>query len=168
MYVRVKFENCDKEYVYKTNLNLIPGAKYKIINENGYDYKGNIVTVIKTGQYYFGYIIDLREIVKAECVDAPAPRLSYEIENIYENYDKGVITVLWTDGTKTILHCDPYDEWDFEKAIGLAFMKKHYGNRGCFNDDIRKWDRILDERYKKAYKKEFKKWCKAHQEEIIG
>lgn len=165
MYVKVKFDTSNREYVYKTNLKLIQGAKYKIENERGCNYNNSVVTVTQIGLYYFGPVTDFREIVKAECVDAPAPKLLYEIQNIYENYDKGVITVLWTDGTKTILHCDPYDEWDFEKAIGLAFMKKHYRNRGCFNDEIRKWDRILDERYKKAHEKEFKEWRKAHREE---
>lgn len=144
-YVGVKFGHGGREYLYKTKLNLIPGAQYHITNDRGNDYHGATVTVTRNINGVES-AMDLREIMIAECVTAPSAQVDYKIKNIYENHDKGITTVLWTDGDVTTLTCDDFDYWDREKVIGLAYMKKHYGNRGCYNNEIRKWCRELHER----------------------
>lgn len=149
-YVGVNFEGYEKKtYLYKTKLNLILGAKYKIKNEEGYNYRNSIVTVVETKVHDVNGR-ELHEIVEANCVEAPEVKTAYRIKNIYENFDKGVTTVIWTDGSKTMLECDEDDEWDREKLISLAYMKRFFNNRGCFNDEIKKWIYILAEREKDA------------------
>lgn len=36
--------------------------------------------------------------------------------------------VLWADGTKTVVKCDPEDEYDEMKGVALCYMKKALGN----------------------------------------
>lgn len=36
--------------------------------------------------------------------------------------------VLWTDGTKTVVKCDPDDEFDKTTGVALCYMKKALGN----------------------------------------
>lgn len=151
-YAIVKFKGSFKKYTYKTRLTLMPGATYKICNDKGYDYSGAEVTVLELipKPVYAG---ELREIVVAKCVSAPELKLRYSIKNVYENFADRVTTVVWDDGTVTMVTCDHDDDWDREKAIYAAFVKKHYGNRGRFNDDVQKWCRILRERRSKQLTK---------------
>ena len=61
----------------------------------------------------------------------------FEIKCVQSNRKKGVFTVKWTDGTVTMVTCQPGDEWDDEKALAMCFMKKALGNKGAFNDVMR-------------------------------
>ncbi len=47
--------------------------------------------------------------------------------------------VLWSDGTKTVVKCNPEDKFDPEKGLAMACMKKLFGNKGYYNDIFRKW-----------------------------
>ena len=47
--------------------------------------------------------------------------------------------VLWSDGSKTVVKCDPDDVFDPEKGLATACMKKLFGNKGYYNDIFRKW-----------------------------
>ena len=58
----------------------------------------------------------------------------FEIQSILSNRKKNAFTVVWTDGTRTTVHCQPGDEWDDEKALAMCFTKKALGNKGNFND----------------------------------
>lgn len=46
--------------------------------------------------------------------------------------------VFWQDGTKTIVKCQNGDKFDPEKGIAMAFMKRQYGNKGYYMDEINK------------------------------
>ena len=61
----------------------------------------------------------------------------FEIKCVLSNREKGVFTVKWTDGTVTMVTCQPGDDWDDEKALAMCFMKKALGNKGAFNDVMR-------------------------------
>ena len=61
----------------------------------------------------------------------------FEIKCVLSNREKGVFTVKWTDGTVTMVTCQPGDDWDDEKALAMCFMKKALGNKGSFNDVMR-------------------------------
>ena len=63
--------------------------------------------------------------------------IRFEIKCVLSNREKGVFTVKWTDGTVTMVTCQPGDEWDDEKALAMCFMKKALGNKGAFNDVMR-------------------------------
>lgn len=47
--------------------------------------------------------------------------------------------VYWIDGTKTVVKCSGGDEYDPEKGVLLCFMKRMFGNKGRFNDTLKKW-----------------------------
>ena len=60
-----------------------------------------------------------------------------EIKNVIFNYPETI--VLWEDGTKTSVKCNPEDEYSKEVGLALCAMKKAFGNTGDFNDIFRKW-----------------------------
>ena len=66
---------------------------------------------------------------------------SFEIQSVLSNRKKNAFTVVWADGTSTVVHCQPGDEWDDEKALAMCFTKKALGNKGNFND---KFNHALD------------------------
>lgn len=46
--------------------------------------------------------------------------------------------VLWADGTKTVVKCDPEDEFDVMTGVALCYMKKALGNKsGALNKALR-------------------------------
>lgn len=47
--------------------------------------------------------------------------------------------VIWADGTKTIVKCQPGDVYDAEKGLALCIAKKFFGNKGNFNEVFKKW-----------------------------
>lgn len=62
------------------------------------------------------------------------PELSYE--KVIFN-DPATI-VIWKDGTKTIVKVQPGETYDAEKGLALCFMKKVLGNKGNFNNILKK------------------------------
>lgn len=46
--------------------------------------------------------------------------------------------VFWTDGTKTVVKAIN-EEYDPEKGIAMAFVKKMFGNKGNYFNQIKKW-----------------------------
>ena len=72
----------------------------------------------------------------------PSP---FEIQSVLSNRRKNAFTVVWADGTSTVVHCQPGDEWDDEKALAMCFTKKALGNKGNFND---KFNDALDNKRK--------------------
>lgn len=57
----------------------------------------------------------------------------FEIKNILANHEKNAFTVVWADGTNTVIHLQEGDKWDDEKALAMCFVKKLMGNKGAFN-----------------------------------
>ena len=47
--------------------------------------------------------------------------------------------VFWADGTKTVVKCQEGDEFDPEKGLTMAIVKKVYGNKGSYCNEIKKW-----------------------------
>ena len=60
-----------------------------------------------------------------------------EIKNVIFN-DPATI-VFWEDGTKTVVKCQDGDEFDPEKGLAMAIVKKAYGNKGNYCNKIKKW-----------------------------
>ena len=73
------------------------------------------------------------------------PISPFEIRSILSNRKKNAFTVVWMDGTSTVVHCQPGDDWDDEKALAMCFTKKALGNKGNFND---KFNDALDNKMK--------------------
>ena len=60
-----------------------------------------------------------------------------EIKNVIFN-DPATI-VFWEDGTKTVVKCQDGDEFDPEKGLSMAIVKKVYGNKGSYCNKLKKW-----------------------------
>lgn len=61
-----------------------------------------------------------------------------KIKNVIFN-DPATI-VFWGDGTKTVVKCEN-EEFDKEKGLAMAFMKKMLGNKGRYFNEVKKWTR---------------------------
>ena len=44
--------------------------------------------------------------------------------------------IIWVDGEKTIFKRDSRDEWDYEKVVAMAFMKRYFNNRAYYYDRL--------------------------------
>lgn len=47
--------------------------------------------------------------------------------------------VLWADDTKTVVKCQEGDTFDPEKGLAMAITKKLFGNKGNYNNQLKKW-----------------------------
>lgn len=58
---------------------------------------------------------------------------------IYEKiiFNEPATIVIWKDGSKTVVKCQPKDKYDPEKGVALCFMKKALGNKGNFNNILK-------------------------------
>ena len=67
---------------------------------------------------------------------------NYLINNIPEVkkviFNDPATIVYWKDETKTVVKCQKGDDFDPEKGFAMAFLKKCWGNKGNFNDNLRK------------------------------
>lgn len=77
-------------------------------------------------------LTDIELISKKNSKEAYNKRIFSEIKDIIIN-DPATI-ILWKDGTKTIVKCQPDDTFDPEKGIAMAILKKLYGNGGFYKD----------------------------------
>ena len=68
--------------------------------------------------------------------------LNFSLDNIPEVkkviFNDPATIVYWKDGTKTVVKCQKGDVFDLEKGFAMAFLKKCWGNKGNFNDNLRK------------------------------
>ena len=133
-YVYVKFSGTEKNYIYKTKLNLIEGATYNIVADGITTYASpvKVCSIVPTRPNFSGVI---REITTAEIVTAP-PRPKVNVKFII-NKEKGTTVAIWKDGSKTIIKCQPGESFDAEKGIAMCFVKRYFKNRGCYNDWMR-------------------------------
>lgn len=77
-------------------------------------------------------LMDSELISKKNSKETYNKRIFSEIKDIIIN-DPATI-ILWKDGTKTIVKCQPVDTFDPEKGIAMAILKKLYGNSGFYKD----------------------------------
>ena len=47
--------------------------------------------------------------------------------------------IMWRDGSKTVVKCQPGDVYDPEKGFVMAYLKKLLGNDNTFNKEIARW-----------------------------
>lgn len=87
---------------------------------------------------FFCPIEKLEPITPAPCMtsmERPRPKKNkYEFVSLLANKEKGAFTVVWADGTHTVIHIQDGDNWDDEKALAMCFVKKMMDNKGSFND----------------------------------
>lgn len=69
----------------------------------------------------------------AKAFNLPKPT----IKNVIFNNPATV--VLWSDGTKTVVKCQPGDVYSKETGLALCIAKKFLGNKGNFNEVFKRW-----------------------------
>lgn len=69
---------------------------------------------------------------------------SVMIKNVIFN-DPATI-VFWSDGTKTVVKAEN-EPFDPEKGLAMAIAKKHFGNKGNYFNEIKKWTEKCDKRF---------------------
>ena len=67
------------------------------------------------------------------------PKINDDIRAVYFNDKKGVVYVIWKDGTSTKVTCHSDDVYSRESGLALAYMKKKFGNDNTFNNVLRYW-----------------------------
>lgn len=132
--VAVKFNDTGREYWYFTNLDLRIGGRYNIVADNKTTYNNPVVVVRYIPLNPNKNL--LRTITSAKLVNGTA-RPDDGLDKII--FSEDVTIAIWKDGTKTIIRCQEGDTFDKEKAIALCYMKKALGNRGSFNETLKKW-----------------------------
>ena len=60
-----------------------------------------------------------------------------EIKNVIFNPPATI--VFWDDGTKTVVKAQNNEHFDPEKGLSMAIAKKHFGNKGHYFEEIKKW-----------------------------
>ena len=136
MIYHVKFDGSDKLYAYYSKVPLQIGAIYSIEADGTTTYKNNI-TVIKVN-HEKPYGVSPRTITKATMITG-TKRPDDKINRVIFNKEKKTTVVMWYDGQKTIIKQQEGDVWDEEKALALCYMKRVLGNRGSFNETLKKY-----------------------------
>ena len=75
--------------------------------------------------------------------------------------------VFWGDGTKTVVKCQDGDEFDPEKGLAMAIVKKAYGNKGSYCNKLKKWlpnDNSVSSKKRMTFREEV---AKLHPEDLI-
>ena len=129
MIVTVQFKGSSRFYNYNTKVdNLIIDGWYDIVVDDITVYSNPV----KILGFNPGTDKNYRTITRVKCITAPAKPHPYK--QIYINNKKKVITVVWNDGTHTMIKCQDGDYFDIEKGVAMCFMKRAFNNRGCYND----------------------------------
>ena len=138
MIYHVKFEGSDKLYAYYCgpNVNLQVGCSYMIEADRSTTYK-NPITVVKIDNNKPAGV-NIRMITYARLITG-TKRPDDKIKRVIFNKEKRTTVVLWYDGQKTIVKQQDGDIWDEEKALALCYMKRVLGNRGSFNETLKKY-----------------------------
>ena len=136
-YITVKFKGTEKRYIYKTRLNLMVGAIYDITADNSKTYNNPVLIegINEKAPKNYNHAYPMREITNAVLIQAP--RRPTANVKIIINEKKKTTVAIWGDGSKTIVKCQPGDEFDAEKGIAMCFVKRSFNNRGCYNDWMR-------------------------------
>ena len=138
MVYHVKFEGTERLYAYycAPGINLQIGSSYMIEADRATNYK-NPVTVMRIDNNV-PKNVNVRTITHARLLSG-TKRPDDKIKQVIFNHEKRTTVVLWYDGQKTIVKCQDGDVFDEEKALALCYMKRVLGNRGSFNETLRKW-----------------------------
>lgn len=92
------------------------------------------------------FTMQMDELIKSN------KRLVGDIDNGYFYIDSGLCTtiekvifnppatiVYWSDNTKTVVKTQNDEIFDPEKGLAMAVMKKSFGNKGSYYNEVKKW-----------------------------
>jgi hypothetical protein len=109
------------------------------------------VDLTSIDEFIMGGVTYVKKSKVAKPTVAPLPK----IKNVIFTEDATI--VVWSDKTKTIVHCQIGDSWDDEKGVLACIVKKAYGNKGSFNKIIQDAVMLGNENFDKQCTKKEKK-----------
>lgn len=152
--IEVKFLGTnDKIYFFRTRLSLEIGKWYDIYTKESGGYSSPIKVVKEHPTTVYLYdsgmykeIISATEVclyaevdkTKHSSIESNSPKDGW-IDQVWFNPAKGTTVVRWTDGSKTMVRCQEGESFDKEKGLALCYMKRTLGNKGSFNETLKKW-----------------------------
>lgn len=71
-------------------------------------------------------------------IDDVEPRTSYLPEIVKVHFNDPMTVVIWADGTKTTVKCDPEDWYDEHVGLAMCIAKKALGNTGRYYEVFKK------------------------------
>lgn len=98
-----------------------------------------VATIDYTGTGFYSRNDSRNDIIKARMnyLYGISAHDALAIEKVIFN-DPATI-VIWKNGDKTVVKCQPGDTYDPEKGLALCIMKRTLGNKGNYNNVFRKW-----------------------------
>lgn len=97
-----------------------------------------LIDEVKRGEaktIVFDSLGDTMEKVEKDAVSKYKSKpICFDIQSITANHKKNAFTVVWGDGSHTMIHLQKGDVWDDEKALAMCFVKHMMGDTGSFND----------------------------------
>ena len=151
--VEVKFLGTDdKTYLFRTKMNLEIGKWYDIYTKESGRYSNPVKVVEEYSTTYFNDGSMYKEIIAAtevhlyakvnetkySSIESNSPKDGW-IDQVWFNPAKGTTVVRWTDGSKTMVRCQESEPFNKEKGLALCYMKRTLGNKGNFNEILKKW-----------------------------
>ena len=142
-YYTVKFKGTpNKEYLFSSRVILPIGQVGNIIADNKTTYNNPVVIHRKiTKEEIFETCpigMEIREITSFTPL-VTERRPDNFIHGVYFNEEKGTTCVVWKDGRKTIVKCQPCDTFSKEVGLAMCYMKRFLGNRGSFNETLKQY-----------------------------
>ena len=84
--------------------------------------------------------IDINDLYPEHRVIARSKAAFYGVPGIKKViFNDPATIVLWTDGTKTVVKSQDKDQFDKEKGLAMAIVKKALGNEGRYYEIFKKW-----------------------------
>lgn len=80
----------------------------------------------------------IKEAHERGVIDDVEPRTSYLPEIVKVHFNNPVTVVIWADGTKTTVKCDPEDWYDEHVGLAMCIAKKAFGNTGRYYEVFKK------------------------------
>lgn len=100
-----------------------------------------IVTNMETDRFSYEQRmkINLEGIIEL-CSSMGSGASNIPFDMMYEKviFNEPATIVIWKDGSKTVVKCQKNDKYDPEKGLALCFMKKVLGNKGNFNNILKR------------------------------
>ena len=86
-----------------------------------------------------GTLCNIRDDMVTAVIDYGTLHANVTNSVVPENviYNDPATIVEWSDGSKTVVKCDPEDSYDEREGFLLCCAKKLMGNTGAYNDYMR-------------------------------
>lgn len=121
-------EDALKEYMLRGCLNRLYGSM-----SDGYTYASS-TEINEYVKYSMADVENTQQLYPRLTMPRLVPH--FDIQKVIFN-DPATI-VFWTDGSKTVVEAHN-ETFDREKGLAMAVVKKYFGNKGNYYNNIKKW-----------------------------